>query len=98
VPARSCRISLVDSERIEHAVGVVAASLYEAAVMAMAEFRRCGFADATFVPATRLTVRVKAPEEEHTVAVAKIRSWLDGGAKSPNEKVEKQRLKQLLGA
>jgi hypothetical protein len=41
---------------------------------------------------------VKAPEEEHTVAVTKIRSWLDDGAKSPNEKVEKERLKQLLGA
>jgi hypothetical protein len=74
VPARSCRVSFVDSERIEHAVEVVASSLYEAAVLAMAEFRRCGFADATFGPATRLTVRVKAPEEEHTVALSKLRS------------------------
>ena len=57
-------------------VEVVAASLYEAAVLVLAEFGRYGFADATFGPATRLTVRVKAPEEEHTVAVGKIRSWL----------------------
>ena len=51
----------------------VAASLYEAAVLALAEFRRCGFADATFGP--------RVP-----------------GSKSPNAKVEKERLKQWLGA
>ena len=37
----------------------VAASVYEAAVLALAEFRQCGFADATFGPATRLTIRVR---------------------------------------
>ena len=70
--------------------------LYEAAVLAMAEFRRCGFAESIFGPATRFTVLVKAPEEEHTVSMAKVRSWLDGGAKSPNEQVQKNRLRQLL--
>jgi hypothetical protein len=46
------------------------------------EFRRCGFADATFGPATRLTIRVKQPETEHTVSVGKLPTWLDGGGKS----------------
>ena len=46
-----------DSEGLEHAVEVAAASLYEAAVMALAEFLRCGFADASFGPGTRLTVK-----------------------------------------
>jgi hypothetical protein len=62
----------------------------------MAEFRRCGLAESIFGPATRFTVLVKAPEEEHTVSMAKVRSWLDGGAKSPKEKVQKNRLKELL--
>ena len=48
---------------------------------------RCGFAEASFGPATRLTVRVNGPEEEHTVTVGKFQSWLNGGAKSPSEKV-----------
>jgi hypothetical protein len=63
---------------IEHAVEVAPASLYEAAVLALAEFLRCGFADATFGQATRLNVRVKTPEEEPTVMVCKVRSWLEG--------------------
>jgi hypothetical protein len=71
MPSRTCRVSFTDSEGIEHAVGVAAASLYEAAVLALAEFRCCGFADATFGPAIRLNVRVKAPEEEPAVNVGK---------------------------
>lgn len=66
-------------------------------MLAMAEFRRCGFADSTFGAATQFTVRVREPEEEHRVSMAKVKSWLDGGAKSPNEKVAKERLKHLLG-
>jgi hypothetical protein len=96
VPSRPCRVSFTDSEGVEHAVELAAASLYEAAVMALAEFRRCGFADASFGPGTRLTVKVKAPETEHVVSVGKLHSWLDGGGKSPNEQVAKKRLKEML--
>jgi hypothetical protein len=53
-------------------------------------------ADAT---GTRLTTRVKAPEEEHTVTVSKVLSWLDGdGARSPSEQVKKKRLGERLRA
>jgi hypothetical protein len=48
-------------------------------VLALGEFRCCGFADATFGAATRLTVRVKQSETEHTVSVGR----LEGGAKDP---------------
>ena len=96
MPHHVCVVSFADSEGIEHAVQVSAASLYEAAVKAMAEFRRGGFAEANFGPATRLTICVKAPEAQHTVSVGKVKSWLDGGARSPTERLEKNRLKQLL--
>jgi hypothetical protein len=89
VPYRSCAVSFNDSEGIQHTVHVSAATMYEAAVETMAAFRHSGFADTTFGPATRLTIRVKAPEEQHTVTVAKVNSWLDGGARSPNEQVRR---------
>ena len=47
-------------------------------------------------PGTRLTIRVKAPEEEHTISVGKVLSWLDGGATSPNEQMKKNRLRERL--
>jgi hypothetical protein len=96
VPSHACRVSFTDSERIEHAVEVAAGSVFEAAVLALAEFRRSGFADATFGPATRLTIRVKQPETEHTVSVGELQAWLEGGGKSPNEQALKSRLRVLL--
>jgi hypothetical protein len=96
VPARSCQVSFTDAEGIEHSVRVPAESLYEAAVEAMAAFRRSVLAEMPLGPATRLTIRVKAPEEEHTVTIAKVLSWLDGVTTSPSEKLKKNRLRERL--
>ena len=96
VPYRSCVVSFTDAEGIEHSVRVSAASLYEAAVLAMAEFRRHGFADTTFGPATKLAVKVQQPEMSHTVSVSRLHSWLDGVGKSPGEHALKSRLRQLV--
>ena len=96
VPSRSCRVSSTDSEGIEHSVQVPAESLYEAAVEAMASFRRSVLAEMPLGSATRLTIRVKAPEEEHTITIGKVLAWLDGVAASPNEKLKKNRLKERL--
>jgi len=46
--------------------------------------------------AMRLTIGVKAPEEEHTVTIGKVLAWLDGVATSPSEKLKKNRLKERL--
>src|SRR5437879_9997180 len=59
--ARTCLVSFTDSENIRHAVEVSATTLYEAAVLAMAEFRRCGFTANAPGPVTRLTVKVQSP-------------------------------------
>ena len=96
MPIRSCLVSFTDSEGIEHSVRVPAESLYEAAIEALAAFRGVAFAETPLGPATRLTIRVKAPEEQHTISVAKVLSWLDGGARSPSEQVKKNRLRSRL--
>jgi hypothetical protein len=93
---RSCLVSFTDTEGIEHSVRIAAESLYEAAIEAMTAFRRGAFAEMTFGPATRLRIRVKAPEEEHTVTVGKVLSWLDGGGRNPSEQARKNRLKERL--
>jgi hypothetical protein len=93
---RSCLVSFTDSEGIEHSVRIPAESLYETAIEAMAAFRRGAFAEMAFGPATRLTVRLTAPEEEHMVTVGKALSWLEGGARSPSEQVKKNRLRERL--
>jgi hypothetical protein len=82
-------VSFTDSEGIEHSVQVPAESLYEAAVEAMAAFRRSVLAGMPLGSGTGLTIRVKAPEEEHTITIGKVLSWLDGVTTSPSEKLKK---------
>jgi len=94
--ARSCSVSFTDSEGITHTVEISASTLYEAAVLALEEFRRHGFADATFGPGTKLTVKVRQPELSHVVSVGRLRSWLDGSGKSPVEHAMKSRLRGLV--
>jgi hypothetical protein len=96
--ARTCLVSFTDSEGIRHAVEVAASSLYEAAALAIAEFRRCGFTANAPGPATRLTVTVKTPATSHEVRLSKIEAWLESGGRSPSEQAIKVRLRELLGS
>ena len=85
----------MDSENIRHSVEVTASTLYEAAVLAMPEFRRCGFTVNAPGPATRLTVTVKMPTTSHEVQWGKIEAWLQSAGK-PNERGMKGKLRELL--
>ena len=53
--------------------------------------KRCNLMDTLPGPATRLTVTVKSPATRHKLTMAKLESWLAGGARSPNEQVQKNR-------
>jgi hypothetical protein len=51
---RPCRVSFTDTEGITHTAEVSAASLFEAAALGVAEFRRCGMMDVEPGPATHI--------------------------------------------
>jgi hypothetical protein len=93
--ARTCLVSFTDSENIRHSVEVVASTLYEAATLAMAEFRRCGFTENAPGVATRLTVEIKQPSTTHEMQWGKVETWIQSAGK-PNEQVLKTRLRELL--
>jgi hypothetical protein len=93
--ARTCSVSFTDTNGIRHAVEVAASTLYEAATLGMAQFRRCGFAVEAPGPATRLTVTVKSPGTSHEVQWSKVEIWLQSAGK-PNEQGMKSRLRELL--
>jgi len=88
-------VSFTDSENIRHSVEFTASTLYEAAVLAIAEFRRCGFTANAPGPATRLTVTVKMPTTSHEVQWSKIETWLQSAGR-PNEQGMKGRLREVL--
>ena len=90
---KTCTVSFQDSGGVRHAVEVGAETLYEAAVLALKSFREH---DCVPGPAAHLAIEVKSPSVTHTVVAHAIEDWLNGGAKSPKEAIEKRRLKELL--
>jgi hypothetical protein len=88
-----CVVSFTDSDGFRHSVSVVAESLYEAVALAARSF-----ADAGCPPTqgTELDIEVKAPAVTHTIKLNRVCAWVNGVARSPKDKVLKDRLKELL--
>ena len=61
VPVRSCLVSFTDSESIEHSTRV--REPIRGGGGTMAAFKKSVLAEMPLAPGTRLTIRVKAPEE-----------------------------------
>jgi hypothetical protein len=81
--AHTCLVSFTDTNNISHAVEVAANTLYEAATLAMVEFRS-GFTENAPGPATRLMVTVKAPSTGSWRWVTSLRLEISGRpARSP---------------
>ena len=93
--AHTFLVSFTDTNGIRHAVEVAATTLYEAATLAMAQFRRCGFTENAPGPTTRLRVTVKGPSTSHEVQWGKIETCIQSAGK-PNEQGLKSRLRELL--
>jgi hypothetical protein len=93
----TCRVSFTDGADVTHTVTVSASSLYEAAVLGIAEFKKSGFAFANIGPATRLKISVEPPAITHELSVGKLQAWLDTNGKTPREQATKVTLRQLLG-
>ena len=98
MPARPCRVSFTDASGITHSVEVAAETLYEAVAIALRDLRASGLVPVLPGPATQIHVRVKAnTEAEHSIRYSQLESWLGGTARSPKEKLAKDRLRALMG-
>lgn len=96
MPYQRCTVSFTDGTGITHTVEVSAASLFEAAALAVAEFRRCEFADAALGTATSLAITVHAPATTHTLRMSRLEAWLESGGKTPSEQALKVRLREEM--
>jgi hypothetical protein len=63
---RSCRISVTDSRSVEHAVEVIADSLFEAAALGLQVLKSDGWAE-PIGASTRIQVEVREPVTKHVV-------------------------------
>lgn len=97
VMARVCRVSFTDASGITHAIDVTANTLYEAVAFALRDLRAAGFVPVLPGPGTQIHVSVKASTEaEHTIRYSQFESWLAGTARSPKERLAKDRLRVIV--
>ena len=93
MPARTCIVSFTGPDGIRHSVNVEAESLYEAVALAVKEF--CAH-DCPPGAASEMEVEARSPAVTHTVSLGKLRTWLQSSAKSPSDKIMKERLKGMM--
>jgi hypothetical protein len=94
--ARSCRVSFTDASGVTHTVKITAASLFEAAILGLAELRRCTMVEDAPGPAAKFTIAVESPCTVHEVPMQKLTAWLESNGKSPAEQAVKVRLREAL--
>jgi hypothetical protein len=95
MPGKTCKVTYKDLEGVRHTVEVVAESVYEASVLALAALTRHEWVD-NVGPGTRLDIQIVEPNVTHTLLVAQLRQWLDRAPTRPADSVKRQRLKGLL--
>ena len=76
-------------------MNVQADTLYEAVALAVRAFREHDCAPGAM---SQMEVEARSPAVTHTVSMRKVEDWLNGGAKSPRERLLKERLKGLLAS
>ena len=92
---RVCSVSFLDHRGIRHTVDVQAESLFEAAVLAIQNFRQDPWLE-RIGPATVLDVEVRQPATRHAVSLQQVERWLAGATPNPNEASKKASLKMIL--
>jgi hypothetical protein len=92
---RAYRVLVTSVSGVQHSVEVTADSLYEAAALGLRLLQRNGWVDAAG-PATRLEVEVSEPVVKHQVTVQQIQRWMDSTAVTPEDRVKKNRVRDLL--
>ncbi len=95
MPVRACTVSFIGHDGIRHSVNIQAETLYEAVVLAIRAFREHECAPGS---GSQLEVEARSPSVTHSVSMAKVQDWLQSSAKSPSDKIMKDRLKAWLGS
>ena len=95
VALKTCKVYCRDANGAEHAVEVMARSLYEALGRALQILRQNEWVDGVHQNAT-ITIAVKEPEVEHRVRIKDFENWLASNGKSPAEQALKTDLRALF--
>jgi hypothetical protein len=92
----SCRVTIRDTEGIEHSAEVTAESLYEAVALGLRAIRQCSWVEDV---GQNFTIRVLARDTpvEHTIEFRAFHKWLERPSRSPRDITTRLRIREILG-
>jgi hypothetical protein len=94
--ARKCVVTFRDAEGTDHAVVLNAESLYEAATVALRQFRRDDWSREAAFDLGTLRIEVWEQPTLYRIEVAKLEAWLRRSGGSPREVVLRNKLQELM--
>jgi hypothetical protein len=97
MPVRSCKVTVDDMDGVAHTVEVSAATLYEAVALGMAAIRTDEWVTGMATGLNTVKVRVTNVAVEHEVKLGEFTKWLDRSNGSPQEMMERKRIRSILG-
>lgn len=94
---RSCRVTIRDTEGIEHTAEVTAASLYEAVALGLKAIRQCAWVENI---GQNFTIRVLARDTpvEHSVEFRDFHKWLEQRGRTPRDITARARIREILNS
>ena len=90
MPVRSCDVTFRDARGILHSTEVLAASVLEAAGLAIRAFREQAVLEDDAVFDLRVEVTTKTT---HVVPIPKLKAWLESNSADPKTQAAKSRLR-----
>jgi hypothetical protein len=95
--ARSCRVTMQNSDGVSHSADVTAGSVYEAVAQGLVAFRKCDWAEGALETHGTVTVSVAEVRVDHHVRIADFTKWLERPGRTPREVSERHRIRSILG-
>ena len=93
---RRCVVRLRDSDGVEHLVQVNATSLYEAACVALHQFRRGDWSRNAALETLTLQVEVWQAPTIYKISVDSLEKWLSRGGGSPREVALRHKIRSRI--
>lgn len=91
-----CRVTVSDTDGIEHSAHVSASSLFEAVALGLRAIRGSIWVGEIPEGVTRVSVSVLEVPVHHTVQMKDFHKWLTREGGSPNERAVRARVREIL--
>jgi hypothetical protein len=94
---RSCRVTFLDLNKVEHTVQVTASTLYEAVALGLASLRGEEWVSSIAEGLNVVRVSAVPVPVEHAVRMMDFTKWLNKEGGSPRERSDRYRVREILG-